>query len=130
MINMRVVSLVPERSSRCSRPYFVRRRSRIVLALVESMSSALLRTYVRTRPVQIGGLSPLRSARSRHHLARNRKRNLRLPVLGFAARASTHCACTHENIGRFQRSSRSRTTNEQLPVRHGMSALAYRQVLP
>lgn len=102
-----------------------------MLPLVESMSSALLRTDVRTRrPVQIGGLSPLRSARSRHHLARNRKRNLRLTVSNSAARASTHRTCDHENIDRLQRSSLCRSTNPQLPARQGMSALAHREVLP
>ena len=99
--------------------------------LVESMSSALLRTYVRTRrPVQIGGLPPLRSARCRYHLARNRKRNVRLPASSLAARASTHRTCHRENIDRLQRSSLCRSTNQQFPVSQGMSVLANSEVLP
>ena len=110
-----------------------RSRSSIGSPLVESMSNALLRTCVRTRrPVQVGVPPSLRSARSRHHLARSRKRDVRLLMAGPSARTGTHCGWDQRNKDRFrfQRSIQRCIPNQQLSARQGMSALAHSEVLP
>ena len=125
------VSLVSGRSALYAQQCSFRSWSGSGPPLVESMSGAPSRSYVRMqRPVQIGALPSIRTAASRHHLGSGRKCHVRPPVSGYGAGTGTRCGYPQEDIGRSNRSSRCRTTSQQVSGRHGMSRIAHREVLP
>ena len=127
---LEAVSFVPGRSTLGALRCPFRSWSGTGPPLVETVSGAPLCSYIRTtRPVQIGGLPSVRTARSQHHLASGRKRHLRPPVSGFGSRTGTRCGYQQVDIGRSNRSSRCRTTVQQVSACQGISRIVHKEVL-